>query len=71
MNPVTRQKGPNMSHGSVDVPRSFVEDFEVVSRHYLLRELGEYELAKQAAREDIENAITCFAALREEIERGR
>jgi hypothetical protein len=45
------------------VPRKFRDDFELVAHHYRLRELGEYELAKQAARDDLETAIVTFARL--------
>ena len=37
-----------------------------VALRYNLRELGEYETAKEAARRDLENAETCFAALAKE-----
>ena len=49
------------------VPREFVDNFEIVATHYKLRELGEYEAAKLAARGDMENAITTFASLAKEI----
>lgn len=49
------------------VPRQFVDDFETVATRYNLRELGEYFQAKDAARNDLENAITCYAKLAEEI----
>lgn len=45
------------------VPKQFVEDFEKVVSHYRLKELGEYEDAKKAARKDIENAIVCYAEM--------
>lgn len=48
------------------VPKHFVTDFEAVAERYNLRELGEYETAKQAARNDLENAITTFAKLSKE-----
>ena len=50
----------------VTVSKQFVDDFEVVAARYNLRELGEYETAKEAARRDLENAETCFAALAKE-----
>lgn len=43
--------------------REFVSDFELVATHYQLRELGEYETAKQVARNDLDNAVPCFAAM--------
>lgn len=49
------------------VPRQFVEDFETVAEHYGLKHIGEYLIAKDAARSDLENAITTYAALAEEI----
>ena len=49
------------------VPREFVNDFEAVANHYQLKALGEYETAKQAARADLDNAITTYAALAKEI----
>ena len=48
------------------VPRQFVTDFELVATRYNLRELGEYEQAKEAARRDIENAEICFSAMAKE-----
>ena len=48
------------------VPRDFVNDFEVVAENYQLRQLGEYALAKEAARNDLENAISTFSALAKE-----
>lgn len=52
-----------MSNGNLRVPQQFVTDFELVAEHYQLREHGEYEQAKQAARDNLENAITCYAAI--------
>lgn len=46
--------------------RQFVADFEAVAARYNLRELGEYEAAKEAARRDLENAEVCFAAMAKE-----
>lgn len=51
---------------NVMASKQFVADFEAVALRYNLRELGEYETAKQAARRDLENAETCFAALAKE-----
>jgi hypothetical protein len=45
------------------VPRQFVDDFETVATRYNLRELGEYDEARAAARRDIENAEVCFTAM--------
>lgn len=45
------------------VSQQFIDNFEVAAARYKLRELGEYEAAKEAARRDLENAETCFAAL--------
>lgn len=53
------------------VTRKFVEDFELVSRHYLLAEHGELELAKKAARADIEAATITYAHLADEIRTGK
>jgi len=47
--------------------KKFVSDFDLVAAHYRLEELGELEAAKQAAREDMANAIPCYAALAREI----
>ena len=59
-----------MSHSKpVSVPREFAENFERVAEHFQLRELGEYELAKKVAREDIENAVPCYAAMAAQIDR--
>lgn len=48
----------------------FVADFIVVAKHYLLEELGELELAKQMARDDMANAEICYSALANEIRNG-
>ena len=48
---------------NVMVNKQFVADFEAVASRYKLRELGEYELAKAAARRDLENAEVCFAVI--------
>ena len=45
------------------VPKQFVADFETVAARYNLRELGEYDEARAAARRDIENAEVCFTAM--------
>ena len=50
------------------VPRSFKNDFELVATYYGIRSSGEYEQAKQAARNDLQNAITTFAAIAAEIQ---
>lgn len=47
--------------------RQLVEDFEVVAEHYGLRELGEYEIAKGIAREDMDSAMVCYRDLANEI----
>lgn len=52
---------------SKTVPREFVADFELVAEHYGLKHISEYFQAKDAARNDLENAITCYAKLAEEI----
>lgn len=49
------------------VPREFVEDFELVAEHYGLKHISEYFPAKDAARSDLQNAITCYASLADEI----
>lgn len=43
-------------------------DFEAVAARYNLKELGEYDEAKQAARADLKAAIECFASLAKEEE---
>ena len=48
---------------TVNASKQFVDDFEAVATRYNLRELGEYETAKAAARRDLENAEVCFAAI--------
>lgn len=47
--------------------RQFSEDFELVAAHYRLKELGEYDEAKRAARNDLEAAQVSFAAMAQEI----
>lgn len=48
------------------VLKQFADDFEIVAMRYNLRELGEYDEAKEAARRDLESAQVCFAALASE-----
>lgn len=50
--------------------RQFVEDFELVAEHYGLHESGEYMVAKEAARADLEAATVTFATLADEIRKG-
>lgn len=47
----------------VTVTEQFAADFEAIAARYKLRELGEYDEAKAAARRDLENAEVCFAAM--------
>lgn len=49
------------------VPRQFIEDFETVAASYNLKETGEYEIAKQAARDDINSAMVCYHDMANEI----
>ena len=56
--------------GSVNVSKAFVADFEKVATHYELRKLGQYDDAKQAARNDLDNAQATYAALSEDIRKG-
>lgn len=49
------------------VTKQFAEDFELVAEHYGLKKYGEYEEAKQAARNDLEAAQVSFAAMAREI----
>ena len=56
-----------MTSKPVTVSQQFVNDFEAVAAHYNLKALGEYETAKQAARADLDNAITTYASLAKEI----
>lgn len=41
-------------------------DFEAVATRYNLRELGEYEEARNIARNDLDSAIECFTAMAKE-----
>lgn len=56
-----------MSHSEIKVSKKFSTDFLKVAKHYMLEELGELETAKQAARNDMENAEVCYASLAAEI----
>lgn len=49
------------------VPRQFIDDFAIVAEHFDLKELGQYEEAKKAAKSDMQNAITSFRLLAEEL----
>lgn len=51
----------------VAVPQQFVDDFEAVAARYNLRELGQYDEAKAAARRDMENAEVCFSVMAREV----
>lgn len=48
---------------TVKASKQFVANFEVVATRYKLRELGEHDEAKAAARRDMENAEVCFAKM--------
>lgn len=52
-----------MSISEVKATKQFQQDFMLVAKHYKLAELGELEIAKQAARGDMENAEICYAAM--------
>lgn len=52
---------------AVRVSKQFAEDFELVATHYRLKELGEYEISKECARRDPENAAISFALMASEI----
>lgn len=56
-----------LTSSQVVVSKQFVDDFELVADFYKLRECGEYDMAKKNAREDLENAIPCFAEQAENI----
>ncbi|HEY6020594.1 MAG TPA: hypothetical protein VIY48_12100 [Candidatus Paceibacterota bacterium] len=56
-----------MSTSKKTVSKQFSNDFESVAKHYKLRELGQYEEAKAAARRDLESAAVCFAAMAKDI----
>ena len=47
--------------------KKFVDDFDLVSRYYRLKEMGEYEEAKRCARGDMDNAEISFAAMAKDI----
>ena len=47
--------------------KQFAEDFETVAAHYRLKDLGEYDEAKQVARNDMAAAQVSFAAMAQEI----
>lgn len=56
-----------MSVSEPRATREFVADFDLVAAHYRLEELGEMEEAKACARNDMANAIPCYAALAKEL----
>lgn len=45
------------------VPPQFVKDFEVVAEYYQFKQNGEYEEAKNTVKNDLNNAIVCYAEL--------
>lgn len=59
-----------MQAGIVKVSRQFREDFELVTKHYRLPELGELELARAAVRRDTASAITTYARLADAVRKG-
>ena len=52
---------------TVKATKKFVTDFETVAAHYRLKEIGEYDQAKAAARADLDAAITTYAAMAKDI----
>lgn len=59
-----------MSVSSVSVPRAFIADFALVTNHYQLQALGEFDEAKAAVKRDTASAITTYATLANEIRRN-
>jgi hypothetical protein len=59
-----------MNSKQVKASPQFVADFETVAEHYNLKALGEYEEAKEAARKNLDNAITTFANLADQVRKG-
>lgn len=47
----------------------FKDDFDLVAAHYKLREFGEYDQALDAAKKDVTNAKTCYAAIAASLRR--
>lgn len=63
-----RQKGITVLDSKpVVVSQGFVDDFELVAAHYELKKHGEYDLAKDLARKDLDNAIVCYAEMAKQI----
>ena len=56
-----------MCASKVTVTKQFSDDFELVATHYKLKELGQYDEAKKAARADLDTAIVTFASLAQEV----
>jgi hypothetical protein len=52
---------------AVKATPQFKRDFETVSAHYMLAELGELDQAKQSSRGDMENAERSFSAMASDI----
>jgi hypothetical protein len=52
---------------TVKASKQFVADFELVADFCELKALGEYDAARSAARADLPNATTTYAAIAEEI----
>ena len=55
-----------MTSKTVMATKQFVTDFEAVAAHYNLKALGEYDDARNAARADLEAAITTYRSLAQE-----
>lgn len=47
--------------------KKLAEDFRVTAAHYGLAELGELEQAKQAVRDDPENAAISYGLMAQEV----
>ena len=60
------QKGRDMSNGKTRVPPEFVEHFNAVAVYYECTPEEITEM-KQCAREHLDEAIPCFAAIAKEI----
>lgn len=55
----------------VIVTKQFADDFELVANYYGLKHIGEYLEAKDAARNDLENAIITYAHLASEVRKDQ
>lgn len=62
-----RLKGLVMSNSNIYVPPEFIKDFELVADYYKFKEAGDYQIAKDMVKSDLDNAIIAYREMASEI----